>query len=110
KSFKFGILVAGITRIGRTLGNFVNLSNDYIENVNLFNVSMGSMAGPAKEFVDNFSDVLGVDPSNVMRYTGIFNTLAEGFGIADEEAYTMSKNLTQLSYDMSSFLNIPIEQ
>lgn len=109
-TLKLGTLVAGIKGVSSTIGKFVNLSNDYIENVNLFNVSMGSMAGPAKEFVDNFSDVLGVDPSNVMRYTGIFNTLAEGFGIADEEAYTMSKNLTQLSYDMSSFLNIPIEE
>ena len=110
KSFKFGILVAGITRIGRTLGNFVNLSNQYIENLNLFNVSMGKMANTAKEFVDNFSNVLGVDPAPVMRYISIFNTLAEGFGIADEEAYKMSKNLTQLSYDMSSFLNIPIDE
>ena len=110
KSFKFGILVAGITRIGRTLGNFINLSNQYIENLNLFNVSMGKMANTAKEFVDNFSNVLGVDPAPVMRYISIFNTLAEGFGIADEEAYKMSKNLTQLSYDMSSFLNIPIDE
>lgn len=110
KSFKFGILVAGITRIGRTLGNFVNLSNQYIENLNLFNVSMGKMANTAKEFVDNFSNILGVDPAPVMRYISIFNTLAEGFGIADEEAYKMSKNLTQLSYDMSSFLNIPIDE
>lgn len=110
KSFKFGILVAGITRIGRTLGNFVNLSNQYIENLNLFNVSMGKMANTAKEFVDNFSNILGVDPAPVMRYISIFNTLAEGFGIANEEAYKMSKNLTQLSYDMSSFLNIPIDE
>ena len=109
-ALKIGTIVAGIKSVSSTIGKFVNLSNDYIENLNLFNVSMGSMAGTAKEFVDNFSDVLGVDPSNVMRYTGIFNTLAEGFGIADEEAYTMSKNLTQLSYDMSSFLNIPIEE
>ena len=109
-ALKIGTIVAGIKSVSSTIGKFVNLSNSYIENLNLFNVSMESMAGTAKEFVDNFSDVLGVDPSNVMRYTGIFNTLAEGFGIADEEAYTMSKNLTQLSYDMSSFLNIPIEE
>lgn len=109
-ALKIGTIVAGIKSVSSTIGKFVNLSNGYIENLNLFNVSMESMAGTAKEFVDNFSDVLGVDPSNVMRYTGIFNTLAEGFGIADKEAYTMSKNLTQLSYDMSSFLNIPIEE
>ena len=110
KSFKLSVLVAGLTRGASTIGNFVNLSNEYIENLNLFNVSMGNMAKTASEFTENFSNILGVDPSNVMRYISIFNTLAEGFGIADEEAYKMSKNLTQLSYDMSSFLNIPIDE
>ena len=61
-ALKIGTIVAGIKSVISTIGKFVSLSNDYIENVNLFNVSMGSMAGPAKEFVDNFSDVLGVDP------------------------------------------------
>ena len=109
-SFKFSILAMGIRSLANTIGNFVNLSNEYIENLNLFNVSMGEMADTAMKFVNNFSDVLGVDPSGVMRYISIFNTLAEGFGIADEAAYKMSKNLTQLSYDMSSFLNIPIDE
>ena len=108
-SLKFGALVVGIRSVANTIGNFVNLSNAYIENLNLFNVSMENMADTAMDFTNNFSNVLGVDPSNVMRYISIFNTLAEGFGIADEAAYKMSKNLTQLSYDMSSYLNIPID-
>lgn len=92
------------------LGKFINSSNEYIENFNLFQVSMGENAKKAKEFTDNFSEALGVDPSNTMRYMGVFNTLAEGFGISSDNAYVMSKNLTQLSYDMSSFLNIPINE
>ena len=110
KSFKFGILVAGITRIGRTLGNFVNLSNQYIENLNLFKVSLGDMADTAMEFVNNFTKVLGVDPSDVMRYVGDFNSLAKSFGITNDAAYKMSKNLTQLAYDISSFRNISVEE
>lgn len=104
------LLVSGLRALSRVLGSAIDQSNQYIENLNLFYVSMGKNAERAKEFTDNFSEVLGVDPSNVMRYMGIFNTLAEGFGLSSEKAYVMSKNLTQLSYDMSSFLNIPIEQ
>lgn len=104
------LLVAGIRKLSNVIGSAINTSNEYIENLNLFYVSMGKNAERAKEFTDNFSEVLGVDPSNVMRYMGIFNNLAEGFGLSSEKAYVMSKNLTQLSYDMSSFLNIPIEQ
>ncbi len=103
-------LVAGLKTITNYLGKAINESNSYIENLNLFNVSIGEAATKAKEFTDNFSEALGVDPSNTMRYMGIFNTLAKGFGLTSEMSYTMSKNLTQLSYDMSSFLNIPIDQ
>lgn len=105
-----GILIAGIQQLGSTIGEFVNQSNDYIENMNLFSVSMGEAAGKAREFIDEYTNVLGVDPSNTMRYMGMFNTLIEGFGLSSDAAYTMSQNLTQLSYDMSSFLNIPIDE
>lgn len=107
---RFGVLIAGIRGVTNSIGNFVNSSNDYIENMNLFKVSMGEMTDEAQNFVDKFSDTLGVDPSGLMRYMGLFNNLIEGFGIGSQEAYTMSKNLTQLSYDMSSYLNIPIDE
>lgn len=109
-TINFSGFIYGITKLGSLIGKAVNQTNDYVENLNLFKVSMGETAEQASKFVDKFSEVLGVDPSNVMRYMGIFNTLAEGFGMSSDKAYIMSKNLTQLSYDMSSFLNIPIEQ
>ena len=107
---KAGLLIATIQKLGTTIGGFVNESNAYIENMNLFSVSMGNATDKAKEFINQYTSVLGVDPSNMMRYMGMFNTLVEGFGLSSDAAYTMSKNLTQLSYDMSSFLNIPIEE
>lgn len=110
KGIKFGAIAAGITGITNTLGKFVNSSNEYIENMNLFKVSMGDMADEAQNFIDKFSGTLGVDPSGLMRYMGLFNNLVEGFGIGSQEAYTMSKNLTQLSYDMNSYLNIPLDE
>ena len=107
---KFGVLATGIKSVTDTIGRFVNSSNSYIENMNLFKVSMGEITDEAQKFVDKFSGSLGVDPSSLMRYMGLFNNLIEGFGIGSKEAYTMSKNLTQLSYDMSSYLNIPIDE
>jgi len=37
-------------------------------------------------------------------------TITKGFGVASDRAYTMSRNLTQLGYDISSFFNIPFEE
>lgn len=110
KIIQIGLLINGIQRLGTTISGFVNESNSYIENMNLFSVSMGEATEKAKEFINQYTSVLGIDPSNMMRYMGMFNSLVEGFGLSSDAAYTMSKNLTQLSYDMSSFLNIPIDE
>ena len=106
---KFTALIAGLRQLANLIGKAVAQSTSYTETLNLFYVSMGEYSDRAKDFVDQFSSVLGVDPANVMRYIGDFNSLAESFGIAGEEAYIMSKNLTQLAYDISSFRNISIE-
>ena len=107
---KAGLLIATIQRLGTTIGSFVNQSNDYIENMNFFNVAMGEMTNKAKEFIEQYTSVLAVDPSNMMRNMSFFNSIIKGFGLSSDAAYTMSKNLTQLSYDMTSVLKIPVEE
>lgn len=103
-------LVAVLTKMVDIIGKSVNVSSNYIESLNLFKVSLGDSADEADKFVTKFSETLSVDPTNVYKYLGTFNSLIEGFGIASDKAYTMSKNLTQLSYDMASFYNLPIDQ
>lgn len=107
---KFGLYLGKIGTslavTGRVLRKFVNLSNDYIENMNLFNVSMGEYAKEAKVYAEQVADVMGIDPGEWMKSQGVFNTIITGFGVASDKAYLMSKNLTQLGYDLSSFFNI----
>ena len=91
------------------LASWITKSNQYIEDLNLFNVSMGKYAKEAKNYADIVSEVVGIDPGEFMRNQGIFNTITKGFGVAEDRAYLMSKNLTQLGYDISSFYNIPFE-
>ena len=95
-----------VSRVADFLGGAIAKSNEYIENVNLFTVSMGKFANEAMEYAETVSDIMGIDPSEWIRNQGIFMTLATGFGVASDNAYKMSKNLTQLGYDMSSFFNI----
>ena len=51
-------------------------------------------------------DIMGIDPAEWMKNQGVFNTIITGFGVAGDKAAYMSKNLTQLAYDLSSFYNI----
>lgn len=96
--------------IGRVVGAWVDSSNAFVENKNLFDVEMMGFNKEADAFIDKLQAVLGVDPSEAMRYLGFMQQLIAGMGVASEKTYIMSKNLTQLGYDMASFLNLPIDQ
>ncbi len=90
----------------RTIASWITESNSYIENLNLFTASLGNYAGEAKKYAEQVGEIMGIDPGEFMRYQGVFMTITEGFGVASDRAYIMSKNLTQLGYDLSSFFNI----
>lgn len=88
------------------IAEWIKESANYQESLNLFMVTMGENAKEAKEWVDMFSEALYLDPSNVMQYMGSFNSLTKGLGVGADRAYLMSKNLTQLTYDLASFKNL----
>ena len=99
----------GVRRIGRRIAEWIDQSNQYIENMNLFNASMGEYAKQAQDYAEKVGDLVGIDPGQWMRNQGVFMTLATGFGVAGDRAYVMSQQLTQLGYDLSSFFNLPFE-
>ena len=110
KLLNFGALFAVGRRISDVLSTFISKSNEYVEDLNLFNVAMGQGAEEAKKWIDTVSDALGLDPAPMMRYMGVFNMMATGFGLSSQAAEKMSKNLTQLTYDISSFYNLNIDE
>ena len=91
------------------MASWFNESNEYIETVNLFNVTMGDAADEAKRFAESVQDAMGIDSKDFMQYQGVFKNLTAGFGVVTESADIMSQNLTQLSYDMASFFNTKVE-
>ena len=93
----------------QTMAGWFNESNEYIETVNLFNVTMGDAAPAAKEYAQAVEKAMGIDSKDFMQYQGIFKNLTAGFGVVEEDANKMSQNLTQLSYDMASFFNTDVE-
>lgn len=110
KLLNFGTAFAIGRQLGNTVSGFIKKSNEYVEDLNLFNVAMGQSTEKAKQFIDTTSEALGLDPAPMMRYMGVFQMIATGFGIGADNAYKMSKNLTQLTYDISSFYNLDIDE
>ena len=106
---KMKVAVKGFQAVGKAIFSAIGKSSDYVENVNLFTVSMGKYANEAKGYAETVGEAMGIDPGEWMRNQGVFMTLATGFGVAGDRAALMSKNLTQLGYDLSSFFNISYE-
>lgn len=109
KALNVAAVAITFRKIGHFIAQAVTESNKYQEDLNLFTVALGQYADEAKEYAEKVSDVMGIDPAQWLRNQGIFNTLLTGFGDTAERAQLMSKNLTQLGYDLSSYANIPIE-
>lgn len=106
---KFAVVWQMARRVASMLGTVITKSNEFQENMNLFTVAMGNYAESALQYGETVSEVLGIDLSDWIRNQGVFNTLLTGFGDTADRAALMSKNLTQLGYDLSSFFNISVE-
>ena len=106
---KMSIGLNTIKKVGNALWSTIENASDYTETLNLFTVSMGSYADEAKAYAEKVSEAMGIDTKEWMEAQGIFMTLATGFGVAGDRANTMSRNLTQLSYDLASFYNMDVE-
>ena len=97
-------------RGSKVIASWINESNKYTENLNLFTVAMGQYADSAMKYANTVSEAMGIDVSEWIRNQGVFMTLATGFGSVGDRAATMSQQLTQLGYDLSSYYNITVEE
>ena len=97
-------------RVASMLGSALSESNAYVENINLFTVAMGDAADEAMRFAEKVNDALGIDTSAWIRTQGTFRQILSGFGVVNDKATLMSQNLTQISYDISSFFNIGTDE
>ncbi len=102
-------LTGAFKSAANTMASWFTESNEYIETLNLFNVTMGEGATEARKYAETVSNAMGIDVAEWMQNQGIFKNLAAGFGVVEEDANEMSQNLTQLSYDMASFFNTDVE-
>ena len=102
--------LVSLKAIGTYLGNAVAKFNDFYEAANMFGVSMGDMTNEASGFIGKMEQLLGIDPSEAMNAMANIYSMTKSFGLAKEQAYTLSKSLTQLGYDLSSLKNIPVAE
>ena len=106
---KLGVFYFALRRVANRMVDWVVESNKYVENLNLFRITMRGASDEALAFANKVYDAFGIDPSEWIRFQAVFQNMATGFGIAADKATVMSKNLTQLGYDLATVFNVNYE-
>ena len=104
-----GIKLLSLAFVGLSVAS-VKMAADVGESENLFEVSMGAMAKSTREWSDQLATQLHLNAYAIRRYVGTFNVMLKSMGIGTQEAASMSKAMTQLSMDISSFYNVGLDE
>lgn len=105
-SVGFGSLQQGIRTVTNWFTQGFTQASEFVENFNLFNVSMGGSTEEAMKYQNLLNNSFKVNMSESMRYQGFFKNLANSLGITNDASTLLSKNLTNLTYDLSSLYNV----
>ena len=95
--------------ISRWLVNAANESISYAENLNLFTVAVGEAYEESYAFVEQMQELYGMDPNNLLRYTGYFYQLADAIDMPSRATANLSLYLTKATNDIASLFNVDIE-
>lgn len=96
--------------IGKTLADATKEAIDFYETMNLFQVAMKGSVEQGQEFIDTISEWYGLDPKNLMQYTGVFYEMAYAVEAPTKAAQQLSTSLTALSVDIASLFNVDVER
>lgn len=98
-----------LTGVKMNFADMLMLSMDYIENLNLWKVSMGQCIDEATRFQNTMAEAFGTNLSDAVRYQAVFQQMSDAIGMTNKQANILSENMTKLGYDISSFYNISVE-
>lgn len=101
QGLKFSILDI----VGGALSQTVGAASTYVEDMNLARTVMGSAFQSESDFWKKVQNAYSIDSAEALKYQGVFEEMISGMGIGTEAATKMSRTLTQLGYDLTSFEN-----
>ncbi len=116
KAFSLGGLYIGAKRLTTQFLNWMNLAIDRTEQLNLFNVvfkniekngeqTFSELGKSATKFQNTLNETFGTNFTDTTKYQGLFQSMAQNVGIADNYSAIMSETMTKLTYDLGSLYN-----
>ena len=108
----FGSLAAKVVSVGaiiKATASSINAAMNFIEDENLFQVSMGKWADATRDWSNEVQNSVGVSAAWLRKYSGVMTNMTASMGLAQDQAVKLGKSIALLSNDIASFYNISAE-
>lgn len=96
--------------IGQILKTSITSAMNAVESESLFETSLGGYANEAREWSQELSGSLGLDPYALRKNVGVLYNMTTSMGLTKDASYQLSTGLVQLGEDMASFYNLSSEE
>lgn len=108
---KIYFLVNYFKQLGRNIANIVNTAITFEETLNKFQVSMGQFSKEAESYANNLAYAFNLSRQSLMDYMSTYNSMLKSLGgLNTNQAYELSKTLTQLALDYASLFNVSVDR
>lgn len=104
-ALNLGATMAFTKKLFNSLTSWTQSSVDYSESLNLFNVVLDESISKGMKFQNVMNEAFGTNQSETLTRQGLYQSMAENMGIAQEYAYIMSETSTKLVNDIASLYN-----
>jgi hypothetical protein len=94
-----------VSKLSKGVGNLTNYTDKLISSTRLLQTTFGDASDEAERFVANMSEMTGLNEASVTNTIALFKQLSESLGLTDDNAVTLSKNLTTLTTKLSMLYN-----
>ena len=108
----FGSLAAKVISVGaiiKATASSITRAMNYIEDENLFQVSMKKWADSTRDWSKQVQDSVGVSGAWLRKYSGVMTNMTASMGLAQDQAVQLGRGIALLSNDIASFYNISAE-
>lgn len=116
KALSLGGLYLGAKKLTTTFLDWMDLTIDYTEQLNLFNVvfknvekngttTFSKLGQEATKYQNKLNEAFGTNKTETLYAQAIFQSMGESAGIKDTYASIMSEAMTNLTYDLASLFN-----
>jgi len=111
------LVANGINKVIGFIGNLVNTLKpliekqaEYIEDLNFLDNAYGKANSSGKELLETLNQMVGYDPSTLVKNVAVFRQMGNAMEIPTEQADMLAENLTKLSVDVKSITGQGLEK